>query len=258
MEFFEKTERAISLLDNLTGQAEAARTDEFDTFDYSGYIEQLKELKRNVLRFQAAYKFLKLDKEDFIQGIDRTGKVIVIHTVKDFETPLSIAKKYTTDLGEILILNDVKVEDIKAGRELKIVVNNESLSQVYDTIPTYGSQKGLEVLGRDLPNDLQADETGDLLVLGPIETLTQGVNNRISTKKGAYPLEENFGLSNIQKLEFPEDITNAMLMVGLSEELEEDARLSRIDSIEITSDRKAKEVLVQARTITNNMLRVNN
>ncbi|MGE5683443.1 MAG: LysM peptidoglycan-binding domain-containing protein [Bacillota bacterium] len=259
MEYFENIENAISLINKEISVAQINLTDEFDEFDFSGYIHNLNQILRQLLRFKAANRFMKIDLEDFTNGSSFTvgQKVITTHVVKDFETPLSIAKKYSLDLSEILILNDITVEDIKAGKELKVYSPNTRLYEIYQDIPTFGSQKGLQVLGRDFPNDLQAGKDGDLLSLGPIETLQQGVENRIMTRKGNYPLDDTFGLDNINKLGFPQDIADALLTVYLTEQLERDPRIRQIDDLSIKSNRDQKTFQIQARTITNNMLRVN-
>lgn len=253
MEYFDNIETGISLLNNQI--ALASTGDEYDSFDYSGYIFNLNEILRQLIWYKSAYKYMRMDKEEFLSYQDK--QVIITHTVKDFETPLSISKKYNKDLSEILILNNATIEDIVAGKELKILLTNKSLYEIYQNIPTFGSQKDLLVLGNDLPNVLTEDEDGDFLVLDPVTTLEQGVNNRLKTKKGSYPLDDTFGTDVTNRLGFPDDIANALITVNISEQLEGESRLSSIESVKVGNDREKRTIEIQARTITNNMLRVN-
>ncbi|MCK9209285.1 MAG: LysM peptidoglycan-binding domain-containing protein [Ignavibacteriaceae bacterium] len=251
-------ETSLMVVSYLIGNVEANVTDEFDTINYAEVLLNLNILQQRVKRLLSAHKFLKVSEEEFSMMFEgKTNRSIeIIHNVTGYDSLMSIAKKYNITEEQILQKNNVLSSEIIAGMQLVVEVeSSKGLNKIYEQIAVYGSQIGTEILGTDLPNELVENGVGDLKILTNEETVSQGVQNRIYTKAGDYPLEPNFGIE-LAGSEIPADLMNGMLMLKIVDQLENDLRISDVESLEIEKAGNALIITAAVRTINNQILEI--
>ena len=223
-------------------EAKASGSDEYNRVDYSGALSSLYNLKRNIKRMLIIHKIQGFSKEEFINSnaIQNSGSIVINHTVKKWESVTSIAKLYNTTIDEILKINNIASDDLVPGLALIIKTSNNIMIDGKQNnsvnVPVYGSRVGQEVYGRDWPNEFMANTSADdLKVLDPHETLKQGITNRLSTKSGDYPMEDDFGISLVGS-EYPKELRDGLLTIEASQQLEQDTRIESIENIIVTSE----------------------
>ncbi len=260
-QYYNNLQAASNSVDEAIAQTLSKMTDEFDiNTDYSSIMISLTNFKRDIIRMQNVNKFLRLSISGFVQQseLQSTKQIEILHTVKDYETPFSIAQLYNVNLSDILRKNNILTSDITAGLQLNIdIAQSQALNKVFDNIPSYGPQDGDLVLGIDLPNLLTATAAGDLQYLDPEDTLAQGIANRIYTKQGDYPLNNNFGLSPIVGSEIPDDLISGMYLTQLQNIIEQDPRIASVDSLNIVRSGNSVTFSGQATSINNKQLSIN-
>ncbi len=240
--------------------AKVTPTDEYDSVNYSQLLFNLNNSLFEIRKMKNMHKFFKLSKEDFIRQID--SEVLKqqqsIHTVREYETPLTIAEDYNISLDELLKINNASITDFTPGATIKVPVTNETRIRIFENIPTYGSHEGSKVLGNDLPNELRADTDGDLLVLDNYDTLKQGILNRITTKQGNYPLEPDFGIDNYVGSDQPEELSGALRTTSIIAQIEQDARIEKITEYSETQKNNSTLYSIKVSTITNEEVSLEN
>lgn len=253
-------ETSLRIVTYLMGSVEANATDEFDTINYSEILFNLNLLQQRIKLLLGASKFLKVSEEQFSQMFEgKVNRLVeVTHTVTGYDTLMSIAKKYNTTEEKILQKNNILSGQMEAGVQLTVEIeSSKGLNKIYNEIATYGSQLGMNVLGTDLPNELVEDGIGDLKILTNEETVSQGVQNRIYTKAGDYPLEPSFGIGQLAGSEIiPADLANGMLMLKVVDQLENDLRISEVESVEIEWGGDAMIITAAVKTINNKILEI--
>jgi LysM repeat protein len=259
-EYYNTIEKALAELDRCIAitQKEAEGKDEFHNKNYAGIFNGLYQYRNQLLKKLSIHRFAKLSKEDFIlqNDVNASKSIQKYHKVKSYETGTTIAKLYGTTLENILKVNNVRTDEIVAGKILKINITPTSvITRVYENVPTYGSQLGDLVYGKDLPDEL-ATEDGDLKVLDPIETLRQGIYNRVTTQKGGYPFQEDFGIGLIGE-DFPEELSDSMFMVEVQTQLSQDARISSIDNLTLVKTGGNRVVIGNLTAITGAEIDIN-
>lgn len=229
-------------------ETESAKVDEFSTFNYTQTLTELYNSRKILMHYLNANKYFRLNKEDFIKDLGYSYGINVEkqHTVKAFETPLSIAAKYNVTLESILQKNNITISAITAGKVLRIDISNSEQKQRYNDIMTYGDQSNDLVYGNDLPCELAAIN-GDLSVLDNIETLKQGIQNLLNTPIGNYPLQKDFGIDPLVGMEYPEELKQSLIMVKASNQIENDKRIATIDDFKFDKNIAS----IKARTINN-------
>jgi LysM repeat protein len=255
-QYYNNLSMALTKVNSVISQAEtdASASDEFATKNHAEILSAIYEFRRQIVRMLNVHKFARLTKEAFIQmqenQIDK--RVEKIHTVASFETGIGIASKYGMTLDELLQKNNILSSEVIPGQQLKVEVDpSQGLNKVYDNIPTFGTQEELEILGRDWQSELKADYNGDFVVLDPISTLVQGMINRITTKKGEYPTEPEFGLDDQVGTEIPDDLEQNTLMIRIINQLLQDNRLTDITSIDVTRQQNSILYTIVALAINN-------
>ena len=233
-----QVERQVSLI---------VPTDEYDGFNYSELITSLNNYKRFIINLLSIYKFARMSKEYFLAQFG--AQVESSYVVTGYDTPLSIAEKHGITLDTILELNNITTSEMVAGMTLKVPAPDQSVLQVYNNIPTFGDQTGDNVFGRDLPNELTA-KGGELVVLEPLDTLKQGVNNRINTTKGDYPLDESFGHISYIDAELPKELSENMIVVDIVSQILQDPRIVEVKNINTTEAGNTITFTADATTIT--------
>lgn len=259
--YYSYLEKALLKLNEAIETIEKKSTDEFDSVDYSTVLNSLYKFRRQIVGMQNIHKFHKLSKESFIKKAENktSNKIEISHTVKDYETPLSIASKYDVSLEDLLEINNLTSSEITAGTIIKVEVESgDDLTQVYNDIPTFGSQEGDLVLGKDAKINLDVDEDGDLKVLDPEETIKQGIISRLSSKTGDYPLDDTFGLDNLVGSEFPSSLLVNMAMMKISTQLALDSRIKSLNSIEVTKSQNEVDFQINVTAVNNKSLDITN
>lgn len=256
--FYENLDLALSKLNSGIELIEAQVTDEFDTdINYSEVLDSLYRYKKQIVARQNLHKFYKMSKETFIKNAEsgENKKVEITHTVKDYETVISIAQKYNITVEEILQKNNLTSSGITAGVEIQIDVNEkEDTVQTYEDIPTFGTQEGDYILGMDAANNLDADSDGDIKILEPVDTFMQGVNNRMKTKNGDYPLEISFGLDSLVGSELPAALLDNLAMVKIVSQLALDKRIKSINSLSSNKSENSIKYSINVTAINNKTL----
>lgn len=251
-------ETSLMIVNYLIGSVEANVTDEFDTINYVEVLYNLNVLQQRIKRLLSGYKFFKVGEEEFSRMFEgKVNKSIeVIHNVTGYDTLMSIAQKYNITEEKILQKNNVLSSEITAGMQLLVEVeSSKGLNKIYNEIAVYGSQIGAEILGTDLPNELVENGVGDLKILTNVETISQGIQNRIYTRAGDYPLEPNFGIE-LAGSEIPADLQNGMLMLKIVDQLENDFRISDVENVEIEKSGNALAITALIKTINNQTLEI--
>jgi LysM repeat protein len=251
-------ETSLAIIGFMMGIVEQKTTDEFDPINYAEILLNLNVLQQRIKRLLAANKFLKVSEEEFSKMFEgKINKLVeVSHSVTGYDTLMSIAKKYNTTEEKILQKNNILSSGLTAGTEVLIEVeSSKGLNKIYDQIAVYGSQMGMNVLGTDLPNELVEDGIGDLKILTNEETVSQGVQNRIFTRAGDYPLEPNFGIELVGS-EIPADLTNGLLMLKIMDQLENDPRISEVENLEVEASGNAMIITAEVKTINNKILEI--
>lgn len=187
-----------------------------------------EQFKRRALRIANIHKFLKLDPETDRQQAETDYKV------KEFDSPGMVATRFGRDLDQILNDNNKLSGEISAGDNISIQADDTG--SLYSDVPTFISIRGREILGHDLPVQLVESPSGDLHVLLPEETLTQGLTNRIRTRKGGYPLIDDFGLEEIAGQDYPEELSRNILLIQIAEQARLDKRISEVISVGLENE----------------------
>jgi len=258
-DYYNKLERALAITENSIAKAEIKATDEFDTIDHTGILYSLYRVKNTIMRMQNAHKFYRLSKEAFMLKAEKkeSKKVEILHEVKGYETITLIAQKYGIEISQILEKNNIISNDLIPGMILKLELpDSKKLLAVYENIPTYGSQEGILVLGNDVMNNLFADANGDLQVLGCEDTLKQGLTNRMMTRKGDYPLSDDFGIELGSSGEIPNDLYESFYLIKITNQLKQDARVSEIIDLSVTRTQNSIKAIGTVKTINKKSLSI--
>ena len=153
------------------------------------------------------------------------------HKVLLNETIFDIAKLYNTDWQTILTYSNLDPDDVIDGLILEIPFT-EALSPIpFPDIPTFGSHRGVSVLGLDLSNSLTFSPDGDLFVLSFGGSFLQGINNIVAL------LEQDFFDAKEEILK--EATYKATLQIKAEAAFAEDKRIREIREINIVTEEQA-------------------
>lgn len=253
-EYYNDLEQALKIVDEAIAKTEIKATDEFARVNYSEILNRLYNFKRSIERMQVVHRYNKLSKEAWVKQIQQKTprRIEVAHKVKSFETPHGIAKKYGITVSELLQKNNITTSELTAGMTLYVeIASSGSLNKIYEEIPTFGDQEGDLVFGKDLGSELKVDTDGDLKVLEPLDTLRQGIENRIYTAAGDYPMLPEFGVPRLAGEEYPEEIIESFHKLKIIAQLGLDKRIQKIEGLE-------KEREQNAVTFTGTITAINN
>jgi len=213
--------------------------------DLAGVVQNFSEMKEELTKLKNIHKFFKLGQETkqsllvaYQQQTQGTKPIMTIrHTVKEYETWESIGQTYNVDWEKIAEFNNLPGTDPATGTEIDIpkTYDPKEAREAVANNPVFDSHNGIKVLGKDWPNELQADENGGLKVLNHRETFLQGLQNILHTKPGTLPLYPNFGFEFQVGETFPREVTTEMVKHKYKTALESDARVLQVpeDKIEV-------------------------
>lgn len=150
-----------------------------------------------------------------------------LHRIEGRQTIFDIADQYGVSWETLLEYNDLEPDDIHPGMELVIPITKEIGAVPFPEVPTFGSHRGASVLGTDLPNALDVDEDGDLLVLDEPNTFLQGIDNIIILADDFFFSEDQEILSGNELAEF--------MRIKLFELLNQDKRIRDITKLDVVN-----------------------
>ena len=237
-EYYKQLDEALRQIDLAIVDVERSMTDEYEATNYPAMLSDLNNTRRNILKMLAIHKFMRLSKEAFIAKSESPSsqKINITHTVSQFETPTGIAIKYRMTLEDLLKKNNITTSEFEAGLVLKVELDDNGgtgeLSKVYEDIPTFGSQEGILVLGKDTGNELKCID-GDLKILEPEDTVSQGVMNRLMTDSLSYPYEDDFGVRSLVGSELPLELIQGMYLLEIGNQLDLDKRIESIENLSV-------------------------
>jgi LysM repeat protein len=258
-DYYNKLERALAITENSIARAEIKATDEYDAVNHTEILYSLYKVKNAIIRMQNAHKFYRLSKDAFILKAERkeSKKIEILHEVKGYETLTLIAQKYGIEINQILEKNNITSNDLVAGMILRLEMpDSKKLLAVYENIPTYGSQEGILVLGTDVSNNLLVDADGELQILSCEDTLKQGLTNRMTTRKGDYPLADDFGIEIGSSGEIPNDLYESFYLIKITNQLKQDARISEIIDLSVTREQNSIKAIGTVKTINKQSLAI--
>ena len=201
---------------------------------------------------QAAYKFFKMSKDDFLAVLSGSGNVQssrITHTLTQFDTLRGLSLKYGVSADDILLANNVNATEFMALSEVLIPIPRVPDRTLFPDIPTYGSHEGAAVLGKDISADGDVQD-GDFKVLDEVTTFKQGILALITTSPGDVPFDESFGATPKFGGDFPPDLTDGMLQIQVLRGLSQDQRIADVDgSIKITRAQTSVTIEMDVRPI---------
>jgi LysM repeat protein len=254
-EYYIELESALKQVDLAIVDVENSMSHEYENANYVAILNELNATRRSILKMLSINKYMRISKEAFLAKSETsTQKIDTLHTVKQFETPIGIAVKYNMRLEDLLKKNNITTADIVAGIELKVEIDDSAgagvLTKIYEEIPTFGSQEGLLVLGKDVTNELKYSN-GDLTVLMPEQTVAQGILNRVMTNSGDYPYENDFGVTSLAGSELPNELIEGMALLEIESQIKLDKRISSIEQLTVTRNQNAIAITGILQTINN-------
>lgn len=250
--YYNNLQTALREVELSIREMEVMVTDEYTSINYSKILTELNNFRRKIVLLLNVHKFMRLSRESFeLKTMGNKKNIEVTHIVKDYETPLIIANKYNMSLDELLKKNNLKSYEITPGKEISVEINyTNNITKTYEDIPTFGSHEGDLLFGSDLPNKLEVDSRGDLRLLTPVETLSQGILNRALTKAGSYPLEADFGIS-IPENRLPSELVNVMHMLKVHLQLLLDKRIKDVKNLSSIKQGNKLSIKLQLKTVNN-------
>jgi hypothetical protein len=224
-------------------------TDEYDLNNTSEAVHNLELTLRQARMLLVYERFAKLSREDFITltSAQAGGLVLRDYTISSFDTPSKIAAKFGMNLDDLTQLNNLKSSQFTQGRTIHVYVPAGTVTVTKSDIPVYGSHKGRDILGTDIPA-APFFVKNDLAVLSPEDTFIQGVNILTSLIKGDYPMVD-IGITNYAGSDLPDDLVDNLLTTELLAQLDLDGRIASADAIVINRQEGAITAQVKVTSI---------
>ena len=165
---------------------------------------------------------------------ESTGKIIVPieHALRTFDTLRSLQLEYGVPWQDVLVYNNVAAKDFSSQATIKIPLPVDISSRAKN-IPVFGDQSERNILGRDLPNELIEDSSGDLKVLGPEDTFVQAMNNLAQTLKGDLAYYEEYGLDLRVGEDWPSEAYDAAIQLRISQGFQADPRVKALKVLDV-------------------------
>lgn len=227
LKYYNDLNKALIIIESNINSLEVVEKDEYNFVNYSLILNKLYTTKRMIERYLNIHKYYRLTKEEMIKRIDNqsNSKVKISYEVKEYENAQTIAEKFNMELESLLRLNNILSSEIESGKKILVETTDFNLITQNFDIPTYGDQTDTNILGTDISVNPQF-ENNDFQVLGNIETLEQGIRNRIRTFKKEYPAEPNFGIQNY--INMPDDLNNSLRLVDIIDQVKKDGRVQEV------------------------------
>lgn len=219
-------------------------------FEINEMIQGLRNLK-NIHRIFKINDAMKVSMFSSLLNNDDPQPIIISepYTVTEQDTLQSIGSRYNVDWKKIAEFNDLDSMDLTAGQEINIPREFDPkliLDFSKSKNPVFDLPDGENVLGHDLPNALEANDDGDLKVLGNRATFVQGMENIINTDEGAMPFYPNYGLDTWIGDDIPREVTDDWRKQKIINSFLKDARVFEVpyDELEITNSAESCSIKV--------------
>jgi LysM repeat protein len=255
--YYNEVERGMLALEEAYAriEAEASKLEDsdFDAVDWGGILWSIQDAINNSQILNAVHKFERLSKEQ-MQALfaaqaagESTGKivVVVVHTIRQTDTLRSIELEYGVPWQDILDYNGMTANEFNTLEEIKIPIHVDVTSRASKEILVFGDQTGLNILGRDLPNELVEDSSGDLKVLEPVDAFAQAMDNLAKARRGDLPYYENWGLDLRLDEDWPAEAFDSALQLRVAQGFSADPRVKNVSVLEITRDGTAVKIRVE-------------
>ncbi|OGU56945.1 MAG: hypothetical protein A2V66_10755 [Ignavibacteria bacterium RBG_13_36_8] len=249
--YYKNLENALRNVLSTINETEQKNIDEYNlNVNYYDMLNTLYEAERSIKQMLIVHKLRGFSKEEYITIENKKATDLLIeHTVKGYENLLSIAELYGTTIEEIMQINNLTSYEIGASSILKVRISKEHLIEnARREVPVFGSRVGTDVLGYDIYNEVRENDAKDIKVIDdPIDTLIQGLKNRIVTKVGDYPFEKDFGL-DVVGTDIPKDLAEGLMSLEITEQLKQEPRVETVKNVLVTKkiDSYSYEITVQA------------
>jgi Protein of unknown function (DUF2634)/LysM domain len=230
---------------------------EYDSNDWYGALWGIQNTINQLQTMANVHKFERVS-QDQMQAIftsfdngTPTGKTVVsiAHTITDFDTLRLIEVKYGIPWQNILDFNNMSPSDFVIGAVVNIPVQVNIMPEASTQIAVVGDQSGLNILGADLPDEIIDDGNGDLLVLDPLSSFQQAVDNLITTPKGELPYYEDYGVDLILPEQYPVEAQESMIQVRLNEALSADPRIKEITILDVSKSGNTIQASLQVQPL---------
>lgn len=155
----------------------------FAGIDAATIVEDL-EVQRDAIDLSTlAGAFLGLSRDGFARIITTGGSsqratatVTERHVTTDTDTPETIENRYGVDFDDVLEATGLTPDEaLTPGTTLFIPIRRINGPRYVQGLPTFASQVDQSAWGTDITMEFDVDGTGDLLVIGGVDVLTQGV-----------------------------------------------------------------------------------
>lgn len=247
-EYYKPFDDAINQLIEIKGAvcAEILNMDEDDAvlndFDYNSFIKGLEDTIALLKMKRKRYKYRKMSEDEFEQFLrkDSEGYLTVAreHSLRSYDTLQSISKKYDVPILTILNYNNIMKQDFEELKELggtlrlplKIKAEEKT---VYKDLSVFDTHMGKNAWGRDISNELKADENGLLAVLDFDETLKQNLSV-ITGDYGTIPFYEEHTLNTDWGSDYPKEFLELFTRIKLERRLELEPRVQKVVDIKST------------------------
>jgi hypothetical protein len=200
----------------------------------------------------AVHKFERISKEK-MQALfthstvgESTGKSVksVVHIKRDFDTLRILENQYGVAWQDILKFNSMTSADFENAKTILIPIPVDIENNANKDIPVFGDQEGLKILGTDLPIELIADDSGDLLVLNEQDSFAQLIKTISETEKGDFPFYENFGLQLQVGEQVPAEAVESMMQIKIFDGFKQDPRIKEVEIQSITQSNTSRNATV--------------
>jgi len=241
--YYIELNKILSELESQVLQISGLNPDVYDTeANYAEILKSLNDRIRAVKRLLAGHSIAKMSKQQFL-GTLTNQTAETTYTVKQYDTATSIAQYFNLSLEDLLKRNSITAKDIIPGKELIVPAITQDYGTDVSEIPTFGDQTGKLILGNDAGSSFAESGIGDLEILTPENTFSQGVINRLKTLAKQYPGEDDFGLDVFIGSELEQDTLNSLLMVKVLTQLALDKRVESVENLEVV--RESNGVIVK-------------
>ena len=103
---------------------------------------------------------------------------------------------------------------------------------------------------------MKTNERGDLEVLSNEGTIKQGIENRVFTHRGEYPLADDFGIDMLVGSEIPNDLFESLYLIKIINQIKQDKRVADINDMSINRHQNAITITGNIRTINKEDLEI--
>jgi len=268
-QYYNIVDQTIKAFENLYASVKIAMEQianpQYDTNDWYGALWDIQNTINQLQVMANVHKFERVSQDQmkaiftsFDNGTP-SGKTVVsiAHTITDFDTLRSLEVKYGIPWQTILDFNNISPSDIATGMAIDIPVQVNIMPNASTQIAVVGDQSGLNILGADLPDEIIDDGNGDLLVLDPLTSFQQAIDNLITTQKGELPYYEDYGVDLILPEQYPVEVQESMIQVRLNEALSAEPRIKQITILDVSKTGNTIQASLQVQPLVGEPINAN-